>query len=262
MPLRRAAMSKWRYRSSSYMLIRFLTLSLTCLTLTAEIRGRVTSTSGAPISGATVITPLLFQATTNAMGEYILSPRARPDWTPKLVIFYAPGFRPLVKLLSDGDDVIDGVLGPADGTERHVKACSVSKAKIQMMGSIRFTVPLGVKTSAMTDTDYTLTNIVYRSNGKPYALRIWEGSSCCNGRPLNDNDVVASAGTMSTWIFADPTDASRRFGGLDMRGKRANGTNWRTLGPPLGSQIEYKDVPDAVSAVFDAIIDSMCVIVP
>jgi hypothetical protein len=129
------------------------------------------------------------------------------------------------------------------------------------MGNMRFAIPPKVRISTMTDVDYTLTKIVYRSEGKLYVLSVWEGPSCGSGRPLDDNDVIASAQTTRTWIFEDPVDAARRSGGLDMRGRRADGTNWRWLGPLSGSQIEYNGAPNAVAAVFDAIIDSMCVVV-
>jgi hypothetical protein len=245
-----------------WVVIWLLSLSLTRVVSMAQVTGRVTNTLGEPVSGVTVITPLLFQAKTTATGEYVLNPKLRPEWKPRLVIFYAPGFRPVTKRLPEGDSVIDAVIGPADGSERRVNVCSAPKKREQRMAGMRFAIPPGVTTSAMTDTDYTLESIVYRSEGKPYVLSVWEGPSCCSGRPHDDSDVIASSQTMRTWIFADPRDPARRFGGLDLRGKGADGTNWRWLGPTSGSQIEYKGVTDAVSSVFDAIIDSMCVVVP
>jgi hypothetical protein len=107
--------------------IRLATLLLTAITLTGQIGGRVTKRSGAPVSGAAVITDLLFQATTADTGDYALNAPLRPDWKPKMLIFYAPGFRPLVKVVSQADSAVDAVLDAADGTERRVNACSAAQ---------------------------------------------------------------------------------------------------------------------------------------
>jgi hypothetical protein len=224
----------------------------------AQIKGRVTTSSGAPLSGAAVITDLLFQATSGETGDYVLSARSRPDWKPKLVIFYAPGFRPLVKSISE-DPVVDAALDPAGGSERRVHACSATPQGEQRVGGLMsFALPREVKSVKSHDVDYTLQQLVYRSGKKSYALAIWEGPSCCYGRPIADKDVLSAASSMRTWIFQEP---GKNLSGLDMKGKSADGTFWRWMGPRMGSQIEYKGATETVAGVFDKIIDSMCVAV-
>jgi len=225
-----------------------------------QVRGHITSKSGRPVLGATVITPLLFQATTDGTGDYVLEAHARTGWKPKLVIFYAPGFRPRVQLLSERTSVADAVLDAALESEWRIKACSASQKRDHRIGSgMRLAVPTGAEATTLNDDDYTVESIIFRSDGKSYVLEAWTGSSCCSGRPNDDKDVIAAAGNMRTWAFIDPNLApAQHFGGLDMRGKKEDGTYWRWLGPLRGSQVQYKGATEAVSRVFDTIIDSMC----
>lgn len=235
----------------------FSVLLLTGITLTAQISGRVISSSGMPVQGATVITPLLFQATTAESGEYVLDPRNRPGWKPKIVIFYAPGFRPLVKTLSEEDSVVDAILTPEEGPGRRVDACSAAQKGERRVGDpMSFALPPEVRVHSSNGGDYILHSLFYRSGGQPSILEIWEGMSCCNGRPLKDESVIAAALTMRTWGFEG---RSQKLGGLDMRGTSTDGTFWRWMGPLSGSQINYQNATEAVARVFDAIIDSMCV---
>jgi hypothetical protein len=192
---------------------------------TAEVTGRVTATSGTAISGATVITNLMSQATTTKTGEYVLKSVLQPDWKPRIVIFYAPGFR-----------------------DRRIGAW------------MKFALPPSVEVGKYGDVDYSGDRVVYRFGGKPYVLATMTGPQCCSGRPVRDEDVIAAFPNVRTWVYVDPGSSSDQpLGGLDMRGKTADGMHWRWLGPPNGALIEYRGAPEEVSRVFDAIIDSMCI---
>jgi hypothetical protein len=226
------------------------------MALSGQITGRVTSSAGAPVSGAAVISPSLFQATTTETGEYVLRSWSDPTWKPRLVIFHARGFRPLVKALTEKDSIVDAVLVPASREERRFHACSEKQAGDKHIGGfMRFAVPPGVKI-VESHEDYVLQRVIYPAGGKQYVLASWEGGMCCSGRPLADKDVLAAAQTMRTWVFEGSKETVI---GLDMRGTSADGTLWRWMGPRSGSQIGYQGATEAVARVFDAIIDSICI---
>src|ERR1700691_545229 len=123
----------------------------------AQISGRVTNTLNEPIPGVAIISTLLFQATTSPAGEYLLSARSRPDWKPRVLIFYAPGFRPFVKELSSSDSNVNASLTPAIDSEWKVSSCTAEqKRRRQGYGPMRFAVPSGVKVVTSHDVDYLL----------------------------------------------------------------------------------------------------------
>jgi hypothetical protein len=228
------------------------TFLFTAVSLTAQINGRVTDVTGKPLQGVAVISPLLFQATTDAAGEFVLHPQTSPDWKPSLLIFSAPGFRPLIRPLFGGDQFVNAILLPANENEWHVPECSASQQGKRVGGWMSLAVQTGVDVRDSLGGDARISQAVYRSEGKSFSLRIWEGPSCCSGRPSGDEDITAATTTIRTW-------SAPRIDGLDFRGKKSDGTFWRYVGPRGGSAIEYSGATESAARVFDAMIDSMCV---
>lgn len=116
----------------------------------AVAKGRVTTTSGAPIAGASIITWNLVEATTMRSGEYRLPEQSN------VLIFFAIGYAPVIKTVSEARSVVDVVLERAGASEWHVPACSTSVSNQHRIGSgaMRFAVTGDVETFTHTDTDF------------------------------------------------------------------------------------------------------------
>lgn len=98
---------------------------------------------------------------------------------------------------------------------------------------MRFALPNDIKVADSHDVDYWLQAMVDLTT-----------------------TAMSSPQIFVTWVLSD---SAQELGGLDLRGKRPGGTLWRWLGPPNGTSVGYEGATEAVSTVFDGIIDSMCI---
>ena len=116
---------------------------------------------------------------------------------------------------------------------------------------VRFLVPeRGVHVDRGEDVDYV--NYGIRVKRKGASLVLWFGATAFNPEP--DDDLLISSSEFSQ---KNIYGLDGNLLGMDSRGRNVAGTRRHTRG--LGADATYSNASPEESAVFDGIIDSMCV---
>jgi hypothetical protein len=207
-----------------------------------EIRGIVTSATGAPLEGALVSSLPWDHTKTDAEGRFLLQ---RPR---TLARFSAPGYRPVTKTVADLPTTIAlEALGEPAWTP---PLCGrpVQKNDLDIDTAMRFALPKGAKVRRGHDIDYVCASVHHRGG-----LLSWgAGPHWSAGLPVESEfrSVVAPAERDVKTPWDDVTAA-------EYRGTRADGTRWRFIGL-FGQTIEYEAKTAAAAEYFDRILDSLC----
>ena len=70
--------------------------------------------------------------------------------------------------------------------------------------------------------------------------------------------LVAESPSFSKRTWEAPSGGPFRDG-VDLRGTAPNGTRWRWLGPPISMIATYRNASPEAAAIFDSILDTMCI---
>jgi hypothetical protein len=218
------------------------------------VTGRVTDSNGNPIEGVLVATFQQLQG-----GGYRANRQeTTPDGTyhsygdDRVIFFRKLGFQPITKVQSAGQSVIDVTL-ERENPGWTLKQCSLEQ---QLTGKhYGLTILLSVPTrtsvrAAMPDADNQRVWILFPRNKKERLL-IWSGPLLGGGIAYFPEESLF----LQASLIKERLDATS--GAMDVRGKTANGQNWRSLS--FGSDIaEYEGVSEEAAGFFDQILDSAC----
>lgn len=253
--------------------MRLLTIILLSLLQATgpAITGRITTTDGQAIAGATVKSQRF-----NSLGGYA-SVEVHTDSDGKFslaadgkVLFARkPGFLPVTRILGSADK------GPAE-KDVHVALEPISEARTLQIPDCReiygvdrkalvlrkfkpkgvtlygdshlYPVPDDARVEHMSDIDYGTDDVFFRGKHKT-RLRIYHGSMWIGFYPdihLFDNVAEFSERALSTGENSE-----------EISGSLKNGNKFRWVGA-FNGEISYYDAPAAAAAYFDRIIDHGC----
>lgn len=208
----------------------------------AQLSGTVTDKTGAPISGALLISSGGFNgwATTASDGSFHIA--ALGTWISVRHADYGP----VLMRSSDLSDPAKIELDPAGSSVYRMPACSVSGPQA-VGGGLRITPGTFVvegPSNGEHDSHWYI-----RIQEK--ILHIVDGYAWHSGLPLEGTMSGSKAIVVREWTFESLV-------GLDISGENSDGTRWRWIGAPIAAAIEYEKVPPAVAIQFDKILESAC----
>ena len=139
------------------------------------------------------------------------------------------------------------------GEEREFPVCTrkglFSRRIVWSAEIVEFSIPWRAKVQRMTDDDYYIDYVRYRTGGQEYSLRMMTGPLAGGETPieLGDTSIIW---TKSKW-------SCKYASGSDWKGVSADGRRWRHRGIPFGSA-SYRGAPEKAAKYFDKILESMC----
>jgi hypothetical protein len=215
-----------------------------------EIHGRVTGADGSPIQGARVQAVEMGGTHTDSTGRYVLNSM----FPIRVVWFHAEGYQPMVQRKQSSVDVLNARLQPNGATFWHIPICQ-DVARLVTGRSLGIILTGEVRDGGVVHApDVVAHRIDLQTRGKPYHADLtfvglvdsWPGET----RYANSRTFA-----QRTWV----SDAT--LTGFDAHGVFNDGTYWRSIGLYSGGEsLEYAGVPKEVAAVFDLILDSVCVV--
>lgn len=221
-----------------------------------ELRGRVVSTTGKPITGASVQpSGMLMSAITDSNGEFALTdPRMKYFWGQdgrKIVFVWALGHKVITRILEPSERSIEIILETEMGEKLSIPDCSKSVENgLREAGSfVRIVFPKNYKIKKNSNFEYSGFKINIRENKAESTLSSWTG-------------VYSTTYPPRHLLLGSSTFEAKQNGlGLDWKGKTTTGEYWRYVGGTVGviDSFTYTTASERVAREFDKILGTMCV---
>ena len=207
--------------------------------------GTVRTKLGNPLAGVRVFCRGDGETETDNKGQFKLVNSG------KVIFLLRTDYKPVILISSQIPDQLEIVMEEAKETEWQIPLCASFSEKIDF-GPFRLSIPETAKPKRGGDIDYVDFSVGYGSeNNRRYLEGIF-GPNATSGFPFDDWIISSNEFSVRTWRNGEAS-----WVGVDVRGRRQDGTHWRYVGS-WGFSLSYRDAPREASAFFDRIIDSAC----